>query len=85
MGFSEWCGDGRGFYEAHKHDYPPVRLTPGTHYRVKDFTGDENVIAYPAEDKALQTFRTAPSFSWSTPTMNPGQSISDKTGRSKAS
>ena len=55
--FSEWCGDGEAFYEAHKHDQPAVRLVPGVHYRVKDFTGNDNVITYPKDDTALASFR----------------------------
>eukprot|EP00973_Karenia_brevis_P063125 8776187-Karenia_brevis.AAC.1 len=51
--YSEWCNDGEKFYDAHRHDYPPVRLTPGIHYRVKDFTGHQDVITYPDGDKAL--------------------------------
>ena len=58
-GLSEWCEKGEDFYEARKHDYPPVRLIPGEHYCVKDFTGDDDIIAYPKGEgfEALKTFR----------------------------
>ena len=55
--YSEWCDGGEEFYKARRHDHPAVRLTPGIHYRVKDFTGHEHVIAYPDRGKALETFR----------------------------
>ena len=34
-----------------------MKLTPGKHYCVKDFSGYPDVIAFPADDKALSTFR----------------------------
>jgi len=55
--YSEWCEGGEEFARAHRHDHPRVRLTPGRHYRVKDFGEDANVIAFSAEDKALGAFR----------------------------
>jgi len=56
-GHSEWCNDGQAVYEAHKHDHPRMKLTPGKHYCVKDCSADPNVIAFPASDNALSTFR----------------------------
>ena len=53
---SQWLDGGREFRDAHRHDYPPIKLVPGRHYRVKDYAGSDDYIPFP-DEAALQTFR----------------------------
>ena len=70
-GLSEWCDEGEEFYEAHKHDYPQPRLQAGKHYRVKDFTGDEETIAYPAGVTLCCTIPFVSNYhTWSIPSFD---------------
>ena len=31
---TDWTDEGLAYYEEHKHDDPPVELTPGVHWMV---------------------------------------------------
>ena len=55
-GMTRFTDAGKLFFEEHRHDDPPVFLTPGEHYVVQEELADEGYILYPA-DKELSTFR----------------------------
>ena len=47
-GLSEWTTEGKALFDERKHDYPPVKLAPGTHYKVKDYASSDDIITFPS-------------------------------------